>query len=187
MQYIHDAFWLFLKVLDIAYRIMISCRENEEYLSYLNPFPHRPDMILSKFLVKSVKLGQPTKADPGWKIEGNDDFFFYLTTCFYLKLLSKQQISNAKYTPKHQATNYMDNWSSVPFFVSLWGTDWVQGFSSPHIVRTPVGQTKLDLEVTAIELAFGDGGGHWGYVSTPGLHNYYNWLVYKIILFRKYF
>lgn len=55
---------------------MISCKENEEYLSYLNPFPHRPDMILSKFLVKSVKLGQPTKADPVWKIEGNDDFCF---------------------------------------------------------------------------------------------------------------
>ena len=82
---------------------MISCRENEDSPSYLNPFPQRPDMILSKFLVKSVKLGQPTKADPGWKIEGNDDFF-YLATCFYLKLLSKRQISNAKYIPKHQAT-----------------------------------------------------------------------------------
>ena len=25
---------------------------------------------------------------------------------------------------------------------------------------------KQDMEVIAVELAFGDGGGHWGYVNT---------------------
>lgn len=38
-----------------------SSRENENYLSYLNPFPYRLVVIISKFLVKLVEVGQATK------------------------------------------------------------------------------------------------------------------------------
>ena len=48
----------------------------------------------------------------------------------------------------------MDNWYSGPLFVSLWSTDWVQGFQSRHSVQTPPGQMKQDMEVIAVELAF---------------------------------
>ena len=60
----------------------------------------------------------------------------------------------------------MDNRSSGPLFVSLWGIDWVQGFKSRHSVQTPPVQMKQDLEVIAVELDFGDGGGRWGYLNT---------------------
>lgn len=43
----------------------------------------------------------------------------------------------------------------------------------------------MKLEVTAAELVFGDGGGHWVCVSTPGYTMTIYWLVYENISILK--